>query len=518
MSKLGIVIIEDFDGALRWCIANKPTAIEFMMTRPFDEHVKSLVRDLVAASPKTLLVVRAYPDDYDHPDFQDRMLSWTEPLRAISNRVVAHSVNEVVPFNAEEAKRLNEYEIGFIQRMGAAGLIPMSFCLSESHLGGPTFDQQGNVVNWGNLPLWQYMASGVEALAKAKGFLGLNEYDWPSWNSSRDKGFKWRLGHWELNLQFIQRYINGPLPAVGVGESVLDGKIWTSRLPTDHLLHNKPYGYKKIKSGLDYLADIDKIHKDCYNRPQVAFNLLFAWAPNHPHWNSYDVSVMGDLLANYLKANPPQYWEPKGNNMDLQVNIPGMVDLRETIQKHPTKKYNRRSVDQIKSIALHHIGVIWPVAPESTARYHVVDCDWPGVGYHFQIQRDGKFYWLNSLEAISYHVGGMNNVPAIGICFEGDLRSQPPTESQTQSGVLLINGLRKALGSELPLLGHREYPNTSTVCPGLNDTDLARWKAALIPQKPIEDPELIALRKKYQDLWNAATAAKNTLNAELSKE
>jgi len=119
-------------------------------------------------------------------------------------------------------------------------------------------------------------------------------------------------------LKFIAQYLAPAfIPAVGVGEGVLDGKIWTSRLPTDHPFYNKPYGYRKIKSGPDYLVDIDKIYKDCYNSSQIAFNLLFAWAPNHPHWNSYDVSVMNSLLADYLKANPPQYWEEQQVSDDL---------------------------------------------------------------------------------------------------------------------------------------------------------------------------------------------------------
>ena len=494
-----------------------------MMTRPPDDHIKALVKDLVAASPKTLLVIRAYPDDYGHSDFQDRMLEWSEPLRKISDRVVAHSVNEIVPFNSDDARRLNEYEVGFIEKMSEEDLIPMCFCLSESHLGGPTIkrdpttnEETGEVQDWGNLPLWRFMTQGVAALARAKGFLGFNEYDWPHWNSSRNWGFKWRLGHWELNLKFIAQYLAPAyIPAVGIGENVLDGKIWTSRLPKTDPRYDKPWGYQKVKAGPEYLVDIDNIHKDSYYNPRVAFNLLFAWAPRHHDWDSYDVSVNKDALSQYLINDPPEYWEPNGGEMDLQIEVSGLIDLRETIQKHPTKRYNRRNIDEIMNVALHHIGVVWPVVPESTARYHVESLGWPGVGYHFQIQRDGTIYWLNSLETISYHVGGANNTLAIGVCFEGDLRSQPPTEAQTNSGTRLTRGIKEAIDRELPLLGHREYPNTSTVCPGLNDADLVRWKAALNILEPVEDPELIALRKKYDDLRNAAIAARNTLDAQL---
>jgi len=66
--------------AVLWAIENKPTAVEFMMTRPLDtrpmEEIRpgvkvsqvELVRMLAEASPKTLLVIRAYPDDPAHQD------------------------------------------------------------------------------------------------------------------------------------------------------------------------------------------------------------------------------------------------------------------------------------------------------------------------------------------------------------------------------------------------------------------------------------------------------------------
>ena len=338
MSKLGIAMIEWQTEGVLWAIENKPTAVEFMMVRPLDtrpmEEIRpgvkvsqvDLVRMLAEASPKTLLIIRAYPDDYGHPDFQDRMLSWSEPFREVSDRVVAHSVNEPVIFNADNAKGLNDYEIGFIERMTKEGLIPMCFCLSESHLGGPTIEriqngfETGKVVDWGNLPLWQYMKDGVRLLGEKGGFLGFNEYDWPDWNSSRAWGHKWRLGHWELNLEFIRKYVAPEyIPRVGIGEGVLDGKIWTPRLPHDDPRYDKPWGYRKIKDSEGYLLDIDGIHRDSYSKPEVAFNLLFAWAPQHPHWDPYDVSAMKEPLAEHLRQNPPIYWEDQQEPMEQPI-------------------------------------------------------------------------------------------------------------------------------------------------------------------------------------------------------
>lgn len=312
-SKLGICMIEHQTQAMLWAIENKPTAMEFMMVRPLDtrpmEQIPGgpkvsqveLMQMLAMASPKTLLIIRAYPDDYDHPDFQDRMIEWSKPFRKVSDRVVAHSINEPQVFNAEEAKRLNDYELGFIERMTKEGLIPMCFCLSESHLAR------------GNMGLWQYMTKGVALLAEADGFLGFNEYDYPVWDRSRDEGYKWRLGHWEHNLAELQKWLGAKkIPQVGIGEGIFDGGVSPYGL--------KHTGWQKVHDARSHLANIKAIVADSYHDPRLALHLLFAWAPRHHDWDNFDVSLMKDLLAQHLRENPPIYWEKEGQ-MGVWENV-----------------------------------------------------------------------------------------------------------------------------------------------------------------------------------------------------
>jgi hypothetical protein len=501
MSKLGFVIIEGWTEALKWCVKNKPTAVEFMLTGTVDKGRIALVRELIQASPKTLLVIRAYPDDHDHPDFQDRMLKWSEPLRKVSNRVVAHSVNEPVVFNANDAKRLNDYEIGFIERMTAEGLIPMCFCLSESHLVGPTLDKDGNFVDWGNLPLWEHMASGVRKLAETGGFLGFNEYDWPNWNSSRDKGLKWRLGHWELNLDWIARFVPR-LPQVGIGEGVLDGKIWTSRLPRDDPRYDKPWGWRKIKSPQDHLADIAAIEKESYNQADIAFNLLFAWAPGHRDWDAYDVSIIADILANHLLANPPIYWEPKEESMEIPA---WLNDVRETLPKHSTKRYSRRSLDSIDTIVVHHTATT-SATPEGIARWHVEKNGWPGAGYHLYIRKSGKAYLMNGLDVVSSHCYN-HNEHTLGLAFEGDFTKESATGDQIDVGRKAVAWLEAQVGKSLNVKDHKSMPDNQTACPG--EFPVVSLSAQTRPS------ELEILLKKYDDLRQVAIAARNTLDAAL---
>jgi len=200
------------------------------------------------------------------------------------------------------------------------------------------------------------MRGGVALLAEHDGFLGLNEYDWQNWDSSRSWGYKWRLGHWELNAKFILMHA-GIVPTIGIGEGVLDGKIWTSRLPQDDPLHKKPYGYQKIKDGWEYLHDIQSIEVDSYHRPEVAFHLLFAWAPGHPHWDSYDVSVMQGALSEYLRQSPPIYWEG-GGSMGIWGNVPPQISqwkelIGKCTREHhvPIPDYEGIPVSPAKTVA-----------------------------------------------------------------------------------------------------------------------------------------------------------------------
>jgi len=556
MSKLGIVIIEGWTEALRWCIQNKPTVVELMLTGLLDGSRLALVKELVQASPKTLLVIRAYPDDYDHPDFQERILKWSEPFRKVSNRVVAHSVNEPVVFNAEDAKRLNNYEVGFVERMSAEGLIPMCFCLSESHLVGPTLEENGTLKNWGNLPLWQHTAPGVKRLAKVGGFLGLNEYDFPNWSSSRDKGLKWRLGHWELNLDWIARFVP-QLPRVGIGEGVLDGKIWTSRLPRDDPRYDKPWGYLKVKTGRDYLADIDAICQDSYHDPRVAFHLLFAWAPGHRDWASYDVSVMGTLLSNYLKQNVPEYWIPEKEPMSEELIR--AIDVSE-YGGHIKEEQWKTAYDAGYRMAIVQAWGGGPVpggknaycaqqlegarrAGMITAIYFHLPCDSTtrtesliqavkeaaGVEYQYirfvAVDIEGKkllhpTLWEERLKDAISHIKDKpviiyTNKNAWGVVMGGvdGFEDYPLWDATYDKSPDLDTNWAPYGGWTHRAM--KQYQGT-TIVPGGISADLnVAHLGRLSPNQEAEPSELEILQKKYGDLRNAAMAARNTLNGAL---
>lgn len=134
------------------------------------------------------------------------------------------------------------------------------------------------------------------------------------------------------------------------------------------------------------------------------------------------------------------------------------------LQKHPSKKYGRRLLNQIDKIIIHHSATT-SGSPASYARYHVEENKWPGIGYHFVIQPDGQIFQTNKLSTISYHTSGQNT-RSIGIVLTGDFDKQQPKAAQVESLVSLIRGLETELGRKFKIEGHNKH--STKTCPGDN--------------------------------------------------
>lgn len=146
------------------------------------------------------------------------------------------------------------------------------------------------------------------------------------------------------------------------------------------------------------------------------------------------------------------------NNGNLVYN-----DIVNTLAKDPKRTYATRSLSSIRQIVIHHSATTSGSAA-AYAKYHVENRGWPGIGYHFVIDKDGTINLTNYLETISYHVSGQNT-RSIGICLTGNFDIQQPTTAQLNSVVRLIRFLSDQLG-RLPIKGHNDYAAKS--CPGNN--------------------------------------------------
>lgn len=148
--------------------------------------------------------------------------------------------------------------------------------------------------------------------------------------------------------------------------------------------------------------------------------------------------------------------------------VPGTKDFRDRLTQHATKKYRGRSLSAIKKIAIHH-SLTKSGSAESFARYHVKENGWPGIGYHFVIEKNGDVKWCNNLEIKSYHVGNSNKF-AVGICLVGDYREQLLSDAQLTPLLKLLKFLIRELDlSYRDVLGHNEFNGYEwRSCPCIN--------------------------------------------------
>lgn len=138
------------------------------------------------------------------------------------------------------------------------------------------------------------------------------------------------------------------------------------------------------------------------------------------------------------------------------------------LPKHETRKYGTRRLDQLTDIVIHHSAGPQTQTPLQIANYHIgpnhiSDKGIPGIAYHFVITPDGQIFKTNFLETVSWHVKN-HNTKALGICLIGNFENHPPTKSQYDSLVYLVNGLYKDL--HLNKLERHKFYRTGTLCPG----------------------------------------------------
>ena len=141
-----------------------------------------------------------------------------------------------------------------------------------------------------------------------------------------------------------------------------------------------------------------------------------------------------------------------------EIYIPRVKDYRERLLTHPVKNYSARPYSDIRYIAVHHSQTTSGSA-ESFARYHVNKNNWPGIGYHYVIEKNGDIKWCNNVSLKTYHVGNSNRY-AIGICLTGDFHTQKLEKRQLDSLLRVIKALMKEFHIEANnVWGHNQFPD-----------------------------------------------------------
>lgn len=118
---------------------------------------------------------------------------------------------------------------------------------------------------------------------------------------------------------------------------------------------------------------------------------------------------------------------------------------------------------KISKIYIHHSALPMNKGIEEIRRLHIAR-GFEDIGYHFVIDCNGKIWEGRLIDEEGAHVKS-NNVESVGICVCGNFEEEEPHPSQVEALEELIASLGKELG-KLQILGHRDYPESDTVCPG----------------------------------------------------
>lgn len=135
-----------------------------------------------------------------------------------------------------------------------------------------------------------------------------------------------------------------------------------------------------------------------------------------------------------------------------------------TLPVSTSLRYTTRAVSAIDTVVIHHSATIDGSA-QAYARHHVQSNGWPGIGYHYVIDKDGTINQTNELTTVSYHVTN-NNARSVGICLTGNYDTQTPPAVQIEAAIRLIRMLNAQLSKKLQVRGHGELQ--SKACPGKN--------------------------------------------------
>jgi len=168
------------------------------------------------------------------------------------------------------------------------------------------------------------------------------------------------------------------------------------------------------------------------------------------------------------------------------VPEPATHDVVDTLPRHPTLQYETRALDQITHVAIHHTATPPTVSPQRIADLHV-NADpsrgkeaWPGIGYHYFVYEDGSIDQTNRLATVGHHVYKHSGY-SVGVVFAGSfMNGRIPTTAQIRSGAHLVAWLMQE--RHIPLarvMGHTEFPDNKTVCPGSEWTQGNHWRDML---------------------------------------
>ncbi len=137
-----------------------------------------------------------------------------------------------------------------------------------------------------------------------------------------------------------------------------------------------------------------------------------------------------------------------------------MKDLRNTIPVNLGRDYPTRDVAGITHVIVHH-SYTRTGSAVAYANFHINEYNWPGIAYHYVIDKNGTVNYTLDHEKVGYHCKGMNR-KSVGVCLTGNFDIEDVTPIQFTALVDLLLSLRKEYKWKIGF--HNEYSNKT--CPG----------------------------------------------------
>ena len=107
-------------------------------------------------------------------------------------------------------------------------------------------------------------------------------------------------------------------------------------------------------------------------------------------------------------------------------------------------------------------------------QWHVVEKEWPTIGYHIMINQQGMIFILNPLQEYCYHTIGENH-RSIGICIAGGWAEGNEWVDnysiRQKHNLKAVCGLLRDIYPEAEVMGHRDA-QADRECPGF---DVKAW-------------------------------------------
>lgn len=196
------------------------------------------------------------------------------------------------------------------------------------------------------------------------------------------------------------------------------------------------------------------------------------------------LEIENPWLHDYIAARDNFLLDENKINVDKQtkhyINNIEITDLIDSLPVNPNRKWARRDRSLIKMIIVHQAVSMGSVEQINnyhiTAPNHISEKGCPKISYHYFIDFDGKVFWCNELEDVTWHCKGKNTI-AVGIVLRGNYKG--PThhgehsavaKKQKQALIGLLDYLTKSLKLEKKdIYGHCEIDKKNKAnCPGLD--------------------------------------------------